>query len=133
MTSPIAKGADYSREEIAVYFSGEMNPGLWHQGMVPVDGAMVLLSTGDRAYDDILRRGGKSMAWQSQNRTKRASKQGQILLAASAGCDSVPVYLFHRATAKTKGKATRFQFLGRVECASATGECPINIVWRIVE
>ena len=123
-------GQKYTREQIAIHFSGELNPGLWNQGIVPVEGALILLSTGDRAYTDELRRGGKSMAWQSQNRTKRASKQGKILLEASLD-SGIPVMLFHRESAKTKGKANPFVCLGRVEHKSSGGECPINIVWKL--
>ena len=123
-------GKLYTREEIAIHFSGSLNPGLWNQGIVPVEGALILLSTGDRDYDDEIRRGGKSMAWQSQNRTKRASKQGKLLLDAKHD-DGTPVLLFHRKSAKTKGKSNPFVFLGRVEHKSSVGECPINIVWKL--
>lgn len=130
MGNQLIVGASYTRKEIAEHFSGELNVGKWNCGIVPVDGELVLLSTGDRDYDDGHRRGGKSFRWQSQNRTTRASKQGKQLLAAKHD-DGAPVFLFHRAAAKTKGKANKFEFLGRVECQSSEGECPINIVWRL--
>jgi hypothetical protein len=73
----------------------------------------------------------REFAWQSQNRTTRASKNGQIL--SNHQVQGKRVHLFVRPTKKTGQKPTPFFYCGEVDFVSWEGDAPISIKWRLRE
>ena len=70
-------------------------------------------------------------AWQSQNRTTRASKHGQIL--SNHRIQGKRVHLFVRPTKKTGSKPTLFIYCGEVDFISWEGDAPISIKGKLRE
>lgn len=125
--------APMQREQIAPKYAGEdFNPQIWRQGIVLRSAGMFLFVTLDKKgfadnhkYSDGFRPDG-TFGWQSQNRTKQGSAHGRVI----SGEDGRPIHLFVRHSAKTKGKATPFNYCGTVRRQSWTGEKPISVVFE---
>jgi Domain of unknown function (DUF3427) len=73
----------------------------------------------------------REFAWQSQNRTKQDSKNGQLLRNHRALGHRV--HLFVRPTKKTGSRPTPFVYCGEVDFVSWEGDAPISIKWRLRE
>jgi hypothetical protein len=127
----------YLRETIAPAFGLTFSQAVWNAGFVVQDPEVFLLVTlakGDmntehKYVDHFV--SDREFAWQSQNRTTRASKHGQIL--SNHGAQGKRVHLFVRSTKKTGSKPTPFIYCGEVDFVSWEGEAPISIKWRLRE
>jgi hypothetical protein len=73
----------------------------------------------------------REFAWQSQNRTKRDSKHGQLL--SNHRVQGKRVHLFVRPTKKIGSKPTPFIYCGEVDFVSWEGDAPISIKWQLRE
>ena len=68
--------------------------------------------------------------WQSQNRTTRASKVGQLIHNHRA--EGTAVHLFVRPTAKVGGKTQPFIYFGELEFERWDGDKPITVWWKLM-
>lgn len=127
----------YARDTIAPAFGLTFSQAIWNAGFVVQDPEVFLLvtlakedmSTEHRYVDHFV--SDREFAWQSQNRTTRASKHGQIL--SNHGTQGKRVHLFVRPTKKTGSKPTPFIYCGEVDFVSWEGDAPISINWRLRE
>jgi hypothetical protein len=127
----------YLRESIAPAFGLNFSQAIWNAGFVVQDPEVFLLVT--LAKDDMNSEhryvdhfvSDREFAWQSQNRTTRASKHGQIL--GNHKAQGKRVHLFVRPTKKTGSKPTPFTYCGEVDFVSWEGDAPISIKWRLRE
>lgn len=127
----------YSREEIPPLFDLEFNPPVWQQGFVSKGGALFLLVTLDKSkqreefqYQDRFS-SAEEFQWQSQNRTRQASKHGKAIKNHAA--EKTPVHLFVRNKGKERGRACPFVYCGEVDFVRWDGEKPITVWWRLRE
>jgi Domain of unknown function (DUF3427)/Helicase conserved C-terminal domain len=127
----------YLRETIAPAFGLTFSQAIWNAGFVVQDSEVFLLvtlakedmNTEHRYVDHFV--SDREFAWQSQNRTTRASKHGQIL--SNHRAQGKRVHLFVRPTKKTGSKPTPFFYCGEVDFVSWEGDAPISIKWRLRE
>jgi hypothetical protein len=127
----------YLRETIAPAFGFTFSQAIWNAGFVVQDPEVFLLvtlakedmNTEHRYVDHFV--SDREFAWQSQNRTTRASKHGQIL--SNHRAQGKRVHLFVRPTKKTGSKPTPFFYCGEVDFVSWEGDAPISIKWRLRE
>jgi hypothetical protein len=127
----------YARESIAPAFGLTFSQAIWNAGFIVQDPEIFLLVTlakddlneGHRYVDHFV--SDREFAWQSQNRTKQASKHGQLLYNHRALGQRV--HLFVRPTKKTGSKPTPFIYCGEVDFVSWEGDSPISIEWRLRE
>jgi superfamily II DNA or RNA helicase len=125
----------YSREQIPELFGLTFSPMQWNQGFVPTPKHVFLLVTLDKSamaqahqYKDHFETP-QRFEWQSQNRTTRESKHGQLIRNhATLG---VKVHLFVRKTAKIRQRAAPFVYCGELEFVDWRGEKPISVSWRL--
>ena len=127
----------YLREKIPPGFGLKFSQAIWNAGFVTQDPDIFLLvtlskdgMTSDHRYIDHFI-SDKEFAWQSQNRTTRASKHGQILCNHQSMGKTV--HLFVRPTKKTGSKPTPFVYCGEVDFLSWEGDAPISIRWVLRE
>jgi superfamily II DNA or RNA helicase/diadenosine tetraphosphate (Ap4A) HIT family hydrolase len=127
----------YLRETIAPAFGLTFSQAIWNAGFVVQDSEVFLLVTlakedmnTDHRYVDRFV-SDREFAWQSQNRTTRASKHGQIL--SNHRAQGKRVHLFVRPTKKTGSKPTPFLYCGEVDFVSWEGDAPISIKWQLRE
>jgi len=71
----------------------------------------------------------REFTWQSQNRTTRGSKHGQMI-SGHRNMD-IHVHLLVRPTKKVGQKPTPFIYCGEVDFVSWEGEAPITVTWRL--
>ena len=129
--------ARYSREAIAPAFGLIFSQAIWNAGFVVQDPEVFLLvtlakedmNTEHRYVDHFV--SDREFAWQSQNRTTRASKHGQIL--SNHRVQGKRVHLLVRPTKKTGSRPTPFLYCGEVDFVSWEGDAPISIKWRLRE
>ena len=71
--------------------------------------------------------------WQSQNKTTPESETGQRYLTGWDAKDKVPakIVLFVREEKADQYGTEPYTFLGFVQCESASGSRPMNIVWKL--
>ena len=127
----------YARDAIAPAFGLTFSQAIWNAGFVVQDPEVFPLVT--LAKDDMSTEhryvdhfeSDREFAWQSQNRTKRDSKHGQIL--SNHVSQGKRVHLFVRPTKKTGSKPTPFLYCGEVDFVSWEGDAPISIKWRLRE
>ena len=67
--------------------------------------------------------------WQSQNRTARDSKMGQLIQNHRA--EATHVHLFVRPTGKVGGKTQQFIYCGELEFERWEGDKPITVWWKV--
>jgi hypothetical protein len=127
--------ARYLREAIAPAFGLTFSQAIWNAGFVVQDPEVFLLVTlakrdmnTEHRYVDHFE-SDRVFAWQSQNRTTRASKHGQIL--SNHRIQGKRVHLFVRPTKKTGSKPTLFIYCGEVDFISWEGDAPISIKWKL--
>jgi hypothetical protein len=127
----------YARDAIAPAFGLTFSQAIWNAGFVVQDPEVFLLVTlakedmnTEHRYVDHFE-SDREFAWQSQNRTTRASKHGQIL--SNHVSRGKRVHLFVRPTKKTGSKPTPFIYCGEVDFVSWEGEAPISVKWRLRE
>jgi hypothetical protein len=125
----------YLREKIAPAFGLQFSQAIWNAGFVVQDPDLFLLVTlskdgmsADHRYVDHFL-SDREFAWQSQNRTTRASKHGEML--ANHKALGKIVHLFVRPTKKTGSKPTPFIYCGPVDFVSWEGDAPILITWKL--
>ena len=133
----LTPGGRYLREAIAPAFRLHFSQAIWNAGFVYQDPEIFLLVTlvkrdmaPNHAYADHFL-SDHEFAWQSQNRTTRDSKHGQLLRNHAAL--GKRVHLLVRPTKKTGSKPTPFVYCGEVDFVSWEGEAPITIIWRLRE
>jgi superfamily II DNA or RNA helicase/diadenosine tetraphosphate (Ap4A) HIT family hydrolase/HKD family nuclease len=127
----------YSRNAIAPAFGLTFSQAIWNAGFVVQDPEVFLLVT--LAKDDMNAEhryvdhfvSDHEFAWQSQNRTTRASKHGQLL--SNHHTQGKRIHLFVRSTKKTGSKPTPFVYCGEVDFVSWEGDAPISIRWKLRE
>jgi superfamily II DNA or RNA helicase/HKD family nuclease len=127
----------YARDTIAPAFGLTFSQAIWNAGFVVQDPEVFLLVTlakedmnTDHRYVDHFE-SDREFAWQSQNRTTRASKHGQIL--SHHKVQGKRVHLFVRPTKKIGSKPAPFIYCGEVDFVSWEGDAPISIKWRLRE
>jgi superfamily II DNA or RNA helicase/HKD family nuclease len=127
----------YSRDAIAPAFGLTFSQAIWNAGFIVQDPEIFLLVTLAKADMNTEHRyvdhfeSDHEFAWQSQNRTTRASKHGQIL--SNHRIQGKRVHLFVRPTKKTGSKPTAFIYCGEVDFVSWEGDAPISIKWKLRE
>ena len=130
-------GSRYLREAIAPAFGLAFSQAIWNAGFVVQDPEVFLLVTLAKEDMNIDHRyvdhfvSDREFTWQSQNRTKRESKHGQIL--SNHRAQGKRVHLFVRPTKKTGSKPTLFIYCGEVDFVSWEGDAPISITWKLRE
>ena len=140
-TRPLGEGLQvwgrYPRDAIAPAFGLTFSQAIWNAGFVVQDPEVFLLVTlakedmnTEHRYVDHFE-SDREFAWQSQNRTTRASKHGQIL--SNHVSQGKRVHLFVRPTKKTGSKPTPFLYCGEVDFVSWDGDAPISIKWQLRE
>jgi hypothetical protein len=129
----------YSREQIPRLFGEEFNPAIWNSGYVAIPTSepkhvclLVTLNKEDLPPD--FQYGDRFLAadqfqWQSQNRTKRASKAGRLISEHAAL--KVQVHLFVRQEKKRTGMAAPFVYCGPLRFVDWKGEAPITVKWSL--
>jgi hypothetical protein len=127
----------YLREAIPQAFGLTFSQAIWNAGFVVQNPEVFLLVTlakedmsADHRYVDHFV-SDREFAWQSQNRTKQASKNGQLLRNHQALGHRV--HLFVRPTKKTGSKPTPYVYCGQVDFISWEGDAPISIRWGLRE
>lgn len=127
----------YLRETIPPAFGLTFSEAIWNVGFVVRNSEVFLLVTlakqdmlTDHRYVDHFL-SDREFTWQSQKRTKRASKHGQSLSNHQA--EGKRIHLFVRATKKIGSKPAPFIYCGEVEFISWEGDAPISIKWRLRE
>ena len=129
----------YSREQIPPLFGEVFNEAIWNSGYVKVSAQnprhLCLLVTLDKAgmvdehqYRDRFLTSNQ-FEWHSQNRTLRASKDGELL--SGQAHPPALVHLFVRKTKKAGSRAAPFVYCGPVQFESWDGDQPITIRWRL--
>ena len=130
-------GSRYLREAIAPAFGLVFSQAIWNAGFVVQDPEVFLLVTLAKEDMNIDHRyvdhfvSDREFTWQSQTRTKRDSKHGQIL--SNHRAQGKRVHLFVRPTKKTGSKPTLFIYCGEVNFVSWEGDAPISITWKLRE
>ena len=125
----------YTREEIPSLFGLEFSQAIWNVGYVRREKMLFLLVTLEKEgveekfqYKDHFM-GPDLFQWQSQNRTRQDSQDGQALSRHAEL--SYRAHLFVRATKKLKGKPVPFRYCGEVSFVEWENEAPITIRWRL--
>jgi hypothetical protein len=129
----------YSREQIPPLFGEVFNEAIWNAGYVKVTAKdprhLCLLVTLDKAgMADEHQYGDRFLSndrfeWHSQNRTERASRDGELL--SGQGATSAQVHLFVRKTKKIGSRSAPFVYCGPVSFEGWEGDKPITIRWRL--
>ena len=127
----------YPRDAIAPAFDLVFSQAIWNAGFVVQDPEIFLLvtlakhdmNTEHRYVDEFV--SDTEFAWQSQNRTTKLSKHGQLL--RNHRTMGKRVHLLVRPTKKTGSKPTSFIYCGEVDFVSWEGDAPISIRWRLQE
>jgi Domain of unknown function (DUF3427) len=128
----------YSREQIPKLFDLEFNAPVWQQGFVRRGSKTFLLVTLDKRdkqvehkYEDRFLSPTR-FQWQSQNRTKRDSRDG--LSISEHVAQGIQVHLFVRRRAKLPSqKASPFTYCGEVGFVSWNGDSPITVLWDLAQ
>jgi serine/threonine protein kinase len=125
----------YTREQIPPLFGLEFSQAIWNVGYVRRDKLLFLLVTLEKEgveekfqYKDHFL-GPELFQWQSQNRTRKDSQDGQALSRHREL--GFTVHLFVRATKKLKGRPVPFRYCGEVSFVEWENEAPITIRWRL--
>jgi superfamily II DNA or RNA helicase/diadenosine tetraphosphate (Ap4A) HIT family hydrolase/HKD family nuclease len=127
---------EYAREQIPTLFGMEFSTAIWNVGYVARSGHIFLLVTLDKAgHGSEFQYGDRfldpsTFEWQSQNRTSRDSKDGQLIRGHAAA--GVAVHLFVRAAKKAAGnRSAAFVYCGDVEFVDWHGDNPVTVTWRL--
>jgi Domain of unknown function (DUF3427)/Helicase conserved C-terminal domain len=120
----------YSREAIPPAFGLMFSRAIWNVGFVVSEPHIFLLvsleKTGanpDHQYVDHFV-SDREFSWQSQNRTKQASKHGQMIRDHKAR--DLHVHLYARP-----GRRGPFIYCGEVDFVSWEGDAPISVRWQL--
>lgn len=125
---------EYARSDIPRHFGAKFNPGSWNSGIVVIGKDMILLvtlkkddlSAGNDYLDHFI--DGTTFQWQSQNRTTRSSRHGQII---SGTLPNHRVHLFVRQSKLRGTSGAPFIYCGVVTFKSWQGEKPITVMWTL--
>ena len=127
----------YLRGAIAPAFGLTFSQAIWNAGFIVQDPEIFLLVTLTKDDMNATHRyvdhfvSDHEFAWQSQNRTTRASKNGQLL--SDHQTRGKRIHLLVRPTKKTGSKPTPFIYCGEVDFVSWEGDAPISIKWKLRE
>jgi hypothetical protein len=125
----------YSREEIPPLFGHPFSQAIWNAGFVVRGRDVFLLVTLDKGQHDAkFQYKDKFLSptvfqWESQNRTTRDSKAGQMLRNHVA--EGVTVHLFVRKQKRDATGSGRFIYCGPVRFRDWEGDQPITIRWEL--
>ncbi|WP_283195341.1 DUF3427 domain-containing protein [Rhizobium sp. AN80A] len=127
----------YSREAIPPAFGLTFDQATWNAGFVPKPPHIFLLVTlekegmlDEHRYADHFI-SATEFSWQSQNRTKQASKHGEMIRDHHAL--GLHIHLLVRKTKKIGPKPAPFIYCGEVDFVTWTGEMPVTVTWRLRE
>jgi len=127
----------YTREKIPTLFGLTFSPAIWNQGFVKSADHLFLLvkleKTGlnrDHRYENQFL-SPDLFSWQSQNKTRQESKDGQLI--RHHGEQGIDVHLFVRRHKVREGKAAPFLYCGPVDFEGWAGDAPISVSWRLRE
>jgi superfamily II DNA or RNA helicase/diadenosine tetraphosphate (Ap4A) HIT family hydrolase/HKD family nuclease len=128
----------YAREQIPPLFGLDFNRSVWQQGFVRRDKQTFLLVTLDKSaavesqrYEDHFL-SPSTFQWQSQNRTRRDSKDGESI-RDHVGL-GIHIHLFVRARSKLRnGTAAPFTYCGEVDFVDWERDNPITVTCRLRE
>jgi superfamily II DNA or RNA helicase/HKD family nuclease/diadenosine tetraphosphate (Ap4A) HIT family hydrolase len=125
----------YMREDIPRLFGLPFSTAIWNQGFVVQGSHLFLLVTLEKGslskehrYEDRFV-SAEEFQWQSQNRTRRQSRHGQLMIRHQE--KGMHVHLFVRKRKTISGKATPFVYCGEVDFASWDGDEPISVKWHL--
>jgi hypothetical protein len=125
----------YSRAEVPKFFGFELKGFEAQEGIVTRPGLVLLFVTLDKTgmqeqhrYEDAFL-SPTEFRWQSQNRTTRESKVGQMIENHRA--EGTHVHLFVRPTAKLSGKTQSFMYCGELAFERWKGDKPITVWWKL--
>lgn len=129
----------YSREQIPGLFGETFSPANWNAGFVVITPKapkhIVLMVTLDkRGMSEAFQYGDRFLdaehfQWQSQNRTGRDGKVGQLIQNHAAR--GVQVHLFVRAGKRRQGGAAGFVYCGLLVFEGWEGDRPVTVRWRL--
>ena len=129
----------YSREQIPGLFGETFSPATWNAGFVVITPTaprhIVLMVTLDkRGMSEAFQYGDRFLdaehfQWQSQNRTGRDGKVGQLIQNHAAR--GVQAHLFVRAEKRSQGGAAGFVYCGLVVFEGWEGDRPVTVRWRL--
>jgi hypothetical protein len=127
----------YPREKIPPEFGLSFSQATWNVGFVVNGPHIFLLVTlakddmnPDHRYSDQFI-SDQEFSWQSQNRTSRESKHGQMIKNHRAM--DIHVHLFVRPTKRVGQASTPFIYCGEVDFVSWEGNKPITVRWSLRE
>jgi hypothetical protein len=125
----------YPRAEVPTFFGFELKGFEAQEGIVTRPGLILLFVTLDKTgkpeahrYEDAFL-SPTEFRWQSQNRTARESRVGQIIRNHRA--EGTAVHLFVRPTPKVGGKTQPFIYCGELAFERWEGDRPITVWWRL--
>ena len=139
---PLDLHCQYSRDQIFLAL-GRKDPQNMRQGVAylrdcHVDVLLNTLQKSDKEFSPETRYEDYSIDawhfhWQSQNKTTPESETGQRYQTGWDAKDKVPakIALFVREEKADQYGTEPYTFLGFVQCESASGSRPMNIVWKL--
>ena len=139
---PLDLHCQYSRDQIFLAL-GRKDPQNMRQGVAylrdcHVDVLLNTLQKSDKEFSPEMRYEDYSIDerhfhWQSQNKTIPESETGQRYQTGWDAKDKVPakIALFVREEKADQYGTEPYTFLGFVQCESASGSRPMNIVWKL--
>lgn len=125
----------YMRNQIPLLFGLQFSQAVWNAGFIAVPGHLFLLVTLEK--DDLLEAhqyqdrflGPDRFEWQSQNRTARDSRHGQLIQNHQRL--GVQVHLFVRKSKRVNGTSAPFVYCGEVDFLGWDRDKPITVRWRL--
>lgn len=127
----------YMRDQIPGLFGLKFTTAIWNSGFVSVPGHLFLLVTLDK--DDLLEAhhykdhflAPDSFEWQSQNRTARTSRHGEMIHDHEQR--GLQVHLFVRRAKRVNGDSAPFVYCGELDFVAWERDEPITVRWRLRE
>jgi hypothetical protein len=124
-----------SRQEIANRLGVPWRKRKWEQGIVRVDGLILIFVTFEKAgmpaehrYEDRLVPP-DLLVWKSRHRDAPEGKTGRAILDREA--TAVPAHFFARKQGRLMGRTVPFVYSGKLNPVYYHGRLPITVIWRI--
>jgi hypothetical protein len=125
----------YMRDQIPPLFGLQFSQAVWNAGFIAVPGHLFLLVTlGKEDLLDAHQYQDRFLSpdrfeWQSQNRTARDSRHGQLIQNHEKL--GVQVHLFVRKSKRVNGKSAPFVYCGEVDFLDWNRDKPITVRWHL--
>jgi hypothetical protein len=136
-TTGLTLWSRYLREAIPPAFGEVFSQAIWNAGYIVREPHVFLLVTlakdgmmSEHRYADHFL-SADLFEWQSQNRTTRASRDGERI--GNHRALGLHVHLLVRPTKRVGTTVTPFIYCGEVEFVSWEGDAPITVRWRLKE